>query len=154
MTSYSKTIDIIMYSNERQAYRQLFLEVYHKMQSNTLLTPLEAQIAEVLDQHPYYHILFQNDQSLSQDFLAAQGEENPFLHMSLHLALQDQIKTDRPAGIAQVYQELLTKGIDAHEAEHQMLDILTEFMWQSLKQQHINNEQAYLEQLKQLLIRH
>ena len=143
-----------MFGNEREAYRKLFLDVYHKMQDNGILTPLEAQIAEVLEQHPFYHMIFQNDQSLAQDFLAAQGEENPFLHMSLHLALQDQIKTDRPFGIAQVYQGLLKKGIDAHEAEHQMLDILTEFMWQSIKYQQINNEQAYLEQLKQLLIRH
>ncbi len=124
------------------------------MQNNAVLTPLEAQIAAVLDEHPYYHVLFQNDQSLAQDFLAAQGEENPFLHMSLHLALQDQIKTNRPSGIAQVYQGLLTKGLDAHEAEHQMLEILAEFMWQSLKHQQTNNEQAYLEQLKRLLTRH
>lgn len=154
MTDKSKTMDIIMYGNERQAYRQLFLNVFHKMQNNTLLTPLEAQIAEVLDQHPYYHVLFQNDQSLAHDFLTAQGEENPFLHMSLHLALQDQISTNRPQGITQVYQGLVAKGIDTHEAAHQMLEILAEFMWQSLKHQHTNNEQAYLDKLKQLLVRH
>lgn len=85
-----------MFGKEREAYRKLFLDVYTKMNTKAILTPLETQIAEVLVQHPYYHVLFHSDKSLEQDFLTRKGEENPYLHMSLHLALQDQIKTDWP----------------------------------------------------------
>src|SRR6185437_11666406 len=88
-------------NNERDQYRRLFLEVYQKMQDQVPLTPLEAQIAEVLDLHPYYHHLFQNETSLGQEF-----SENPFLHMGLHLSVREQIATDRPVGVRAIYQQL------------------------------------------------
>lgn len=143
-----------MLGKEREAYRKLFLDVYNKMNSNAILSPLESQIAGVLMQHPAYHVLFHSDKSLEQDFLARKGDENPFLHMSLHLALQDQVKTDRPQGIRDIYQKLLLRGIDAHVVEHQMIAVLADILWNKLKYRQAYDEVDYLQKLQQLLIRH
>lgn len=143
-----------MFGKDREAYRKLFADVYHKMNNETVLTPLEVQIATVLEQHPYYHVLFQNDKCLEQDYLAIKGAENPFLHMSLHLALHDQLVTNRPMGVTDIYQKLIMRGLEPHDVQHQMIAILADIMWNSLKYKHEGNEAEYLQRLEMLLIRH
>jgi Domain of unknown function (DUF1841) len=143
-----------MFGFDREAYRKLFKDVYYKMNSEELLSPLESQIALVLQQHPYYHVLFQNDKSLERDYLAVKGSENPFLHMSLHLTLQDQIRTDRPHGITDIYQQLLLRGLEPHDVQHQMIAILADTLWNALKYKREGNEAEYLQRLQALLVCH
>ena len=49
--------------------------------------------------HPEYHHIFKSNASLEQEYFVEQGQTNPYLHMSLHMSLHEQISTDRPAGI-------------------------------------------------------
>lgn len=137
-------------NNERDSYRRLFLEVYQKMQQQTVLTPLEAEIAKVLEAHPFYHHLLQNEKSLGQEF-SMQGLENPFLHMGLHLSVCEQIQTDRPFGVRAIYQDLLKTGRDVHEVEHQMMEVLAQVLWTALENKKPPEEAFYLQQLRELI---
>jgi len=113
-----------------------------------VLSPLEAQIAEVIADHPEYHAAVGGD--LDRDFTVEGGETNPFLHMGLHLGVREQVATNRPAGITAVFKNLAAKSGDAHAAEHGMIDCLAETLWEAQSQGRPPDESLYLQKLRQL----
>ena len=78
------------------------------------------------------------------------ADGNPFLHMGLHLALREQLGTNRPAGIALVHQRLMQRGVEAHAAEHRMMGVLGETLWQAQRAGRAPDERQYLEALQRL----
>ena len=79
------------------------------------LTPLESLITDVIVAHPEYQILVADTQSVLAFEANAEGSaENPFLHMGLHLAVNEQLSIDRPPGIRTLYQHLQAVCEDAH----------------------------------------
>lgn len=140
-----------MFGQNRQQLRQYYHTVWQKMQASTPLSALEQTIAQVIDQHPEYQDIFKTDPNLEQDYFVEQGQTNPYLHMGLHISLHEQISTDRPAGIKAIYPKLLTKFGSAHDAEHQMMECLTESLWLAQRNNQPPSEQEYLTALQNLL---
>ena len=91
------------------------------------------------------------EQHLDKDYNPELGQTNPFLHMALHISIQEQLGTQRPNGIIEIYQRLLEKLKDKHEVEHQMMACLSEMIWQSQQQQTLPDESQYLTCLNKLL---
>ena len=113
----------------RDEVRQVYLQVWQKMQKQQLLEPMQALIAEVIEIHPEYHALFGDGEAIGQrEFTPEQGQTNPFLHMGMHIALREQATSDRPAGVQQLYQKLCASR-GQHEAEHAMMECLGEALW-------------------------
>lgn len=139
-----------MFTNERDKLRLHYKNVWQKARANQQLDPLEQQIAQVIAEHPEYHQMLETEHFLGNEFLPEQGETNPFLHMGMHLGIREQVATDRPAGIAQVYRVLSLRLGDPLEAEHQMMDCLAEALWNSQKYQQPPNETEYINCLQQL----
>ena len=140
-----------MFYNNAQDTRQAFYQSWQKYRSQERLSSLEQQLVQVIIEHPEYQkILEQNH--LDHPYFPEMGQTNPFLHMGLHLAIRDQINTDRPIGISSVYRQLLHKYIDPLIVEHLMLDRLAESLWQAQRTQSCPNENDYLCALKRLLI--
>ena len=134
----------------RDEARQVYLNVWHKIQRKQLLEPMEAIIAEVIEIHPEYHPLLQDDDTLKQrEFTPDQGQTNPFLHMGMHIALREQASADRPAGIRLVHQKLVSSR-GRHEAEHAMMECLGEALWNAQRNHQAPDEAAYLDCLKKL----
>ncbi len=96
-----------MYTNNRDAYRQAFFTVWQKYQKKLPLDATEAQLVEVIALHPEFHALLENPAAYQQQEFEL--EENPFLHMSLHIALREQIRMNRPHGIATILQTITGK---------------------------------------------
>ncbi len=141
-----------MFTQDRDQLRRYYLHSWQKMQNNEPLEPLEKMVAEVVAQHPEYHtLLADEDKALGGEFLPETGDTNPFLHMGMHLAIQEQLGTDRPAGIREVYQQLLTRLGEPHAVDHQMMECLGEALWQAQRQQQAPDEQAYLRCLRNFL---
>ncbi len=136
-----------MFGNDRNQLRLMYKTAWDKYQQQQPLTPLETQIAEVIKEHPEYHN-FVNQ--LEQDFHPELGQANPFLHMGMHLGLREQLATNRPAGIIEVYQTLLVKTGSPHDAEHLMIDCLGEAMWLAQQNNTAPDEAKYLKCLKNL----
>ncbi|NCA68960.1 MAG: DUF1841 family protein [Sphingobacteriia bacterium] len=135
-----------MFSNDRQSHRRVFITAWEKAQTGQTLAPLEHQIVQVLRQHPEYQAFMRHgDAALERDFHPQQGETNPYLHLSLHLAIQDQLQLDQPAGIRGLYQELLKITGDAHETEHRIMACLAEGIWNLQQDRRPFDESAYLE---------
>jgi hypothetical protein len=68
--------------------------------------------------------------------------------MGLHLAIREQVATNRPHGIADVHARLAKHLGDPHEAEHRMLEALAEQLWEAQRGNRPPNEMAYLERLR------
>ncbi len=115
------------------------------------MEPLEKQLADIINEHPEYHrLLSRGEEDIDKDFSPEDGRINPFLHMSMHLALREQVGTDRPAGIAMLTRSLLLKHKDGHRVEHMMLDCLGEMLWNAQRHSSVPDEAAYMECLKKL----
>lgn len=135
----------------REQMRRMYLEAWRKFSAQQPLEPLEAQLAAVIAEHPEYIARLESGESaLSAEFSPEGGQENPFLHMGLHLAIREQVATNRPAGIAAIHQKLSKRLGGAHAAEHAMLEPLAETIWDAQRQGRVPDEQAYLERLKKL----
>ena len=135
----------------RVQMRQRYLEAWRKFRTHERLEPLEAQLAAVIAEHPEYVAWLESGEAaLLADFTPAGGRENPFLHMGLHLAIREQVATDRPAGISHVFQELTRRSASAHAAEHRMIEPLAAALWQAQRSGRAPDEALYLEHLRRL----
>lgn len=132
----------------RDQLRQSWVDAWQKRCRMLPMTPLETQIADVIALHPEYHpLLDQAASAVQRDWHPEGGATNPFLHMSLHLAIREQVSTDRPTGIRAVHQTLQQQRGDAHGAEHAMIECLAEALWTAQRNRQPPDEQAYLQKL-------
>ncbi len=141
-----------MFGNNRDSLRRYYCTVWEKANAGQALEPLERLIARIIHDHPEYQpMLVDAEAALSRDYLPEMGQTNPFLHLGMHIAIHEQLGTDRPAGILGVYQQLCRKAGDSHEAEHQMMDCLGETLWEAQRNGREPDEQAYLARLMRKL---
>jgi len=138
----------VIFGQDRHELRKMYADAWQKHCDKTPMSPLEAQIAQVVEEHPEYHEAVGSD--LAEDFTPAGGKTNPYLHMGLHLSIREQVATDRPTGIAAIFRLLADKAGDSHTAEHRMIDCLAETLWESQRDQSPPDELHYLERLRQL----
>jgi hypothetical protein len=135
----------MFYSQNFKELREFYLNSWNKYLNKQALTDLEKKICQVIEMHPEYQKFISN-QYLETDF---QGP-NPFLHLSLHLALQEQIQTNRPFGIQSTYLKLVQKHQDVHQVEHALMEILEYTLWQAQKDNKLPDEKAYLKACEEL----
>lgn len=136
--------------NDREGLRAYYLEAWRKRREGLPAEPLEIQVADVIEQHPEYHALLESGPAaIARDWTPADGESNPFLHMGLHLALREQVATDRPPGITALHTALAAR-LGRHEAEHRMAECLAEALWRAERNHALPDEQAYMEALRSL----
>jgi len=139
-----------MFGQDRSQLRGLFFAAWRKHHENLPTEALDNLIIQIILQHPEYHTLLQDEtRHLDKDYSAELGETNPFLHMAMHISIQEQLATQRPEGITQHYQSLLSRFTHPHEVEHQMMDCLAEMLWQSQQNKTQPDEQSYLQCLNQ-----
>ncbi|MBI4006416.1 MAG: DUF1841 family protein [Gammaproteobacteria bacterium] len=140
-----------MFIQDREAGRLFFLDIWKKYQASIPLQALEELILGVILEHPEYHILLSNEvNALLQEYTPETGEINPFLHMGMHIAIREQIGSDRPGGIAALYQQLLSKFATAHDLEHRIMECLGEALWSAQRNNTLPDEAAYLECVKRI----
>ncbi len=139
----------VFHDQQRDALRRMYLEAWQRHQEGLPLTPLQAQVADVVALHPEYHTLLTPD-ALDRDWTPEQGQTNPFLHMGMHLALREQVATDRPKGIRDVHALLVRRHDSDHEAEHRMMEPLGAALWEAQRQGVAPDEQRYLAALRSL----
>lgn len=141
-----------LFANQsREAMRRAYLEAWQKFTAQQPLTELQKQLAAVIAEHRQYHAwLAQDETALSQEFTPEEGQQNPFLHLGMHLALREQVTTNRPAGIAAIHTKLTHRHGGAHDAEHRMMNALGTAMWEAQRLARAPDEASYLEALQRL----
>ncbi len=135
-----------MFNPSRDQARLFFLAAWRKRRERAVLTALENLAADLVQLHPEYQPLLQDEETtLARDYSAELGEHNPFLHLSLHLALEEQLSIDQPPGLRSLFDQLLRHEGDRHEALHVVLECLGEAVWQSQRDRRPPDGEAYLE---------
>jgi hypothetical protein len=137
--------------DDRNQLRKTFVTAWEKQQKRQPMEPLEQIIAEIISMHPEYHAMLESPEVLQQEFTAAEGNTNPFLHMGMHIAIREQLITDRPTGIMGLYTRSLNRLQDAHAVEHCMMECLGESLWQAQQSGELPDEARYLECLRKQL---
>jgi Domain of unknown function (DUF1841) len=132
-----------MFQPTRDQARDTFFEAWRKYRSGQPVSGIEALALEVILLHPEYHAALEHpERTRDKDYV---DESNPFLHMSLHVALEEQLSINQPPGIAQRFQSLVAKFHDRHAALHQALECLAETVWRAQRDGAPPDARAYLE---------
>jgi len=135
----------MLFGQDRDQLRGIYVQAWNFYRQRKPLEPLQTQIVAVIEQHPEYHKLLENaDKAVGRDYLPELGETNPFLHMGMHLAIQEQVSTDRPTGIRALYEQLLARADASHELQHKLMECLAEMIWQAQKDGELPDEERYI----------
>lgn len=119
-----------MFDPSRDEARRFFFETWRKHRAGVPLEGLERTLIAVLLLHPEYHeMLEQPDRFTDRDWSPESGETNPFLHLSLHLAVEEQVSIDQPPGIRAAVETLTRKHGSDHDARHAVIECLGEVVW-------------------------
>jgi hypothetical protein len=119
-----------LFDPSRDDVRRFFCEVWRKHRQREVLTPIEAIALDGVRQHPEYHdLLLDADAAVAREFRIEDGATNPFLHLSMHLAIAEQLSIDQPPGLRAAYERLVRRTGDPHVAAHEVMECLGEVIW-------------------------
>lgn len=118
-----------MFNPSKTEVRDFFLSAWQRHRDGGVLTPLETLAAQWMQQHPEYHAELQDPASRDRDYRVESGRTNPFLHLSMHVSISEQVSIDQPPGIRQAVELLTARLGDLHAAHHVVMECLGEMLW-------------------------
>jgi hypothetical protein len=134
-----------MFNPSRADVRHFFFDAWRKYRLQMPLEGLERTAIEIILLHPEHHrFLDDAERNLEREFTPEDGAANPFLHLSLHLAIAEQLSIDQPRGITAAYRELASRAASPHDALHTLLECLGEIIWHAQRNGTAPDETAYL----------
>jgi hypothetical protein len=138
-----------MFNPSRDQARDFLFELWAKHGAKTPLTPLESMTLAVILEHPEYHAFLVNrERNLERDWKPEAGETNPFLHLMMHVAIEEQLSIDQPPGIRAEVEALARRHDCAHDARHDVMDCLAEMIWNAQRHGTAFDNAAYLDCLR------
>lgn len=133
-----------MFNPSRDQVRSFFIETWRKHRAREVLSPLETIAADILEHHPEYHPVVEDPESVDRDFVPEDGQVNPFLHLSLHLAIEEQLSIDQPPGLRTAFEAACAHRGDRHAALHDVLECLGETIFNAQRNSTAPDGQAYV----------
>lgn len=133
-----------MFNPSKQQVRNFFTAAWQKHRGNMALTPLETMAVELIKIHPEYHADLEDPNAADLEYPVEGGRTNPFLHLSMHLAIQEQLSIDHPPGIRAAWLQL-RKHTEEHAAAHIVMEALGEVVWEAQRLGQPFNNERYLE---------
>jgi hypothetical protein len=138
-----------MFQPSQHDVRNFFCQTLAKHRSGELLSPIETLAAGWIDEHPEYHAeLADVEAALAAVYDVDEGRTNPFLHLSMHLSISEQVSIDQPRGIRQAVELLAAKRNSLHDAQHEVMDCLGEMLWASQRSGQPPDGHAYLDAVR------
>jgi hypothetical protein len=138
-----------MFNPSRDEARTFLVEAWRKHRAQQPLSALERIAAGLIEMHPEYNATFDNpDRHVERDYAPEAGDINPFLHVSLHLAVAEQLAIDQPPGIRAQFERLRAARGDEHAALHAVLECLGEVIWSAQRLRSPPDPALYIECLE------
>ena len=139
----------MLLSRDRHQTREVFFRAWAKHCENLPLEGVEPLIVAVALRHPEYHALL-GDPTRAEDRDYLPETANPFLHMAMHIAIEEQLALDQPRGIRAQYQRLRARMADEHAVQHRIMECLGEWLWRAGRDGTAPSETDYLSCLARL----
>ena len=133
-----------MFNPSRDQARGFLIDAWRKRREGLPATPLETLAADLVALHAEYHVLLEAPDALNREWTPEQGETNPFLHLSLHLAVEEQLSIDQPHGLRSAYDRLLARLGEPMLAQHAVIDCLARTLWEAQRAGTPPDGQAYV----------
>ena len=140
----------MLYGSDRDDLRRAWVDAWSKSRAGQALEPLERLLCEVIAEHPEYHAALESPDALERELPPEAGRSNPFLHMGLHVAIREQLATDRPPGVRALYAAHAPRFADAHRLEHALMECLAETLWDAQREGGVPDEARYLSRVRRL----
>ncbi|MEO7741428.1 MAG: DUF1841 family protein [Usitatibacter sp.] len=135
-----------MFNPTRDQAREFLFDLWARHRAGAALTPLESMALAVIIEHPEYHAaLDDRERYLDRDWKPEGGETNPFLHLQMHLAIEEQMSIDQPPGIRDAVTRLARLHDSEHHARHDVMDCLAEMIWNAQRHGASFDNAAYLD---------
>jgi hypothetical protein len=141
----------MLFGQNRDELRRFYVSAWKKHKDGATLEPLERLIVDVINIHPEYQLLLEDEErALTKEWSPESGESNPFAHMGMHIAIREQLITNRPEGIGEHHRRLTVKLNSDHEAEHLIMECMGKVLWEAQQSGALPDERVYLDCLKRL----
>ena len=140
----------MLYGSDRDDLRRTWVDAWSKARVGQPLEPMERLLADVIAEHPEHHPALESPGVLESEFSPEASRTNPFLHMGLHVAIREQLATDRPPGVRALYAKLLPRYADAHRLEHALMECLAETLWDAQREGTTPDESRYIGRVRRL----
>lgn len=138
-----------MFQPSQADVRRFFCTSFVRWRDGAPLDPMQAIAAGWIAEHPEYHAeLADETAALTADYRVEDGRTNPFLHLSMHLSIEEQTSIDQPTGIRQAVQLLAARRGSLHAAHHEVMECLGEMVWASQRSGLPPDGLAYLESVR------
>jgi hypothetical protein len=138
-----------MFQPSQHDVRRFFCDAYRREREALPLDPMQARAARWIAEHPEYHAELADPQAaLDATYTVEDGRTNPFLHLSMHLSIDEQCGIDQPRGIRQAVQQLAARRQSLHDAHHEVMECLGEMIWRSQRDGTPPDGLAYLEAVR------
>ena len=137
-----------MFNPSRDQVRRFFSDTWAKYRARTPLVGLETLALEVILAHPEYQAALEDPGEARREHTVEAGAPNPFLHLSLHLAIEEQLSIDQPPGLRDEFERVARKLGDRHAALHVVLECLGETIWRAQRESSAPDAEAYLERVR------
>lgn len=135
-----------MFNPSKDDVRRFFCAAWAKHLGRQPLAPIETIAVDWIIAHPEYHDdLVDVDQALAKDYAVESGVTNPFLHLSMHLSIEEQVSIDQPPGIRAAFNALAQRLDSRHEAMHEVMECLGEALWKSQRDHAPIDGPAYID---------
>ena len=143
---------VAIFNPTREEVRRFFCDTWKKKTDGHILDPMETLAGDWMVEHPEYHTLLGDPEgALAQDYPPERGETNPFLHLSMHLSISEQISINQPPGIKEIADKLSQNLGSMHEVQHLIMECLGQLMWEAQRENQALNPEKYLEALRKLI---
>jgi len=140
-----------MFNPSRDDARNFLFDSWRKRREGSLQTPLEDLVSQLIEKHPEYHAMLENpQQNQSKDYSPEAGETNPFLHLMMHLTIEEQVSIGQPQGIREHFSRLTEHYQSEHDAQHKMMECLNEMLWQAQRNGTAPDAAIYLSCLEKI----
>lgn len=134
-----------MFNPTRDEVRRFFRDLLAKKRDGSILTPLEAIAGDWIDEHPeYLPALAPIAADEADPYEPREGAPNPFLHLSMHLSIAEQLAIDQPPGIRAAVDRLARHLGSLHDAHHEVMECLGEMLWTAQREQKPPDGEAYV----------
>ena len=135
----------------RSANREHFHFIWEKVKNDDLddLNDEEKRLAETMLMHEdEFFNQFEFADVLHEREFDPDAEVNPFLHIIIHVVIENQLGARDPIEVFQFYNAMRNKKYPHHDTIHLIGAILTPFIYETMKDQEPFDRNRYISLLK------